>query len=704
MPQHKALSRMRLQPIALALLAGSLPAFAQTAPDSGAGSNASLRAVEVKATADKNALPGAAPGGQAATGARLGILGNTPILDAPVSVNAYTQQLMQDQQARTLADVLQSDPSVRFTTNGGHMLENFRIRGLDVTAMDIAMNGLYGITPTGHIPVEMLERVEVLRGPTALFSGMSPTGGVGGTINLATKRAGATPLTELTASYTGSSYAQLHADVGRRFGPEQRLGLRVNGVYGKGDAGVDDQEKGRKLGALALDWQGDSARVYLDAYSGRETIQNGSPAMFNFVRGVGTLLSPPPGDVNLFRGTRGTYDSNGAMLRAELDFNDQWQGYLAFGGSENDGNGLMFGTRTIVTRADGTANGFIYNVGTKSRRYALDGGVVGNFATGTVRHRVQIAYNLLRYKEGTANVARTGYAQNMYNPVTPVFPSAPTSVPYNVDDKFSSVLLADTLNMLDGRVLLTLGARLQQVDQPLAGYDAQRVSPSVGLVVKPWGEQVSLFANYMEGLTPGETVGVGYDNEGQSFKPMRTQQIEAGVKLQHGGLTHTVSAFQIERPSLIDQNNALVEGGTQRLRGVEWSAFGQILPQLSLLGGVSYLKAEQRDTGLDSFGVPEWSANLGLDWATPLAGLSVGGRVVHTGAQWSDSGNRIQLPSWTRFDVHAKYDTRIANKPVRLNVGIDNVANKRYWAGMFSDGFVMPGAPRTFKMAATVSF
>src|SRR5690606_18724516 len=131
-------------------------------------------------------LPPVAPGGQAATGGQLGMLGNVDILDAPVSINAYTAQLIQDKQAYTLADVLQNDPSVRFTTNTGHMLEHFKIRGMDVNGPGIAFNGLYGIALGGHIPTELLERVEVLRGPSALLSGMAPDENIGGTINLVT--------------------------------------------------------------------------------------------------------------------------------------------------------------------------------------------------------------------------------------------------------------------------------------------------------------------------------------------------------------------------------------------------------------------------------------------------------------------------------------------------------------------------------------
>lgn len=696
----------RLNPFMLAILAcAAAPAWAQTDATTAASEQKVLPQVEVQSQGvDGNTLPSEAPGGHAATGARLGILGNTSILDAPVTVNAYTRQLIEDQQAMTLADVLQSDASIRFTTNSGHMLENFTIRGLELPAMDIGMNGLFGIAPASHVPVEMLERVEVLRGPNALLSGMPPSASVGGTVNLVSKRAGAKPLTELTTTFSSHSYGQVHADVSRRFGPESRLGIRVNGAYGKGESGAKDEEKGRRLGALAMDWQGDKARFWLDAYTSRETIDNGSPGMFNFVRGIGQLLAPPAGDTNMFRGTHGAYRNNGAMLRGEVDLNNDWQAYAAIGGSQAEGKGLMFGTRSIVTGLDGTAQGFVYNVHTRSLRSSLDTGLIGHFTTGAVDHRLQLAYNYVGFREGTNNAAKTGYRQNMYDPVEPVFPNAPAIPKYTVSNKLQSFVVADTMKMLDDRLLLTLGARLQKVEQPLAKYEEQRVSPSLGIVVKPWGNHISLFGNYMEGLQPGQTVGVGYDNEGETFKPMQTKQTEVGVKLQTGGFTQTVSAFQIERPSLVAKDNRMTEGGKQRLRGVEWSAFGEIMPRLSFLGGVSYNRAKQLNTGLDTFAAPQWTANLGLDWVTPIQGLGVGGRVVYTGEQWSDSGNKIRVPSWHRFDLNARYATELGGHPVRFNAAIENVANKRYWSGIFSDGFVMPAAPRTYRVSATVAF
>ncbi len=702
---------LRRTPIALALIAISASAAAQTAPAQG---ETTLPTVTVRSKYEREDLPVRAPGNKAASGARLGILGATSIMEAPVHVNAYTRELAEDWSALTLQDVLENDSAVVFTTNKNHLLQNFNLRGLDMTAMDIATNGLYGIAPANSVPVEMFERIEVLRGPNVLLSGMPPLSSVAGTVNMVTKRALAQPIADLTVTYGSKSYFQAHADVGKRFGEEKRLGIRFNGVYGSGDMGAKDEEQSRRVGALALDYVGDRARFSLDLYNSVNKIDNGSPGMFNFlgnaaIPGVGRLLAPPEGDTNMFRGTHGEYENSGALARAEFDFTQDWQGYFAVGGSEAEGQGLLFGTRAFVTGADGTTRGAIYNVHTKSERRTAEAGMIGKFDTGAIRHRLQVSANILKHKEGTVNTAcNYCYTTNMYDPVVPTFPGAPKWNGYTTQNDYRSLAVADTMGFADEKVLLTVGGRHQTVKMPLSNYSESRFSPMIAAVVRPWGDDLSLFGNYTEGLEPGQIVGVGYTNTGEALPPKQTKQMELGVKVQTGALTHTISAFEIKRPSFISNNAAplptLVDDGEQRLRGLEWSMYGMLTKDLSLLGGVTHIKSEQRNTGKDTFGTPEWRVRIGMDWQTPVQGLKVGGRVIHTGSQWSDSGNRLRMPSWNRLDLNASYATQLGATPVRFNASVENVSDKKYWIGTFGDGFVMPGAPRTFKLSATVSF
>ena len=671
----------------------------------GADSSQGLAPVRIKARRDAQALPQTAPGGLSATGARLGILGNTEIMDTPMTINTYTQAMAKDFQARTVGDVLQSDSSVWQTTNEGHMFEHFMVRGLNVAGTDFAFNGLYGLAPSGHIPIEFVERIEVLRGPSALIAGMPPSGAVGGMINMVPKRAGTRPITDLTMSYSSKSYGQAHVDVARRFGEEQRLGVRFNGAYGAGETGVAEQEKGRRFGSLALDYAGDKWSLSFDAYNSREKISNGSPAMYNFAR-LGHVLPAPDSDTNLFRGTHGAYRNQGYAMRGEYRFDDNWLAYAAAGMSKADGRGLMFGTRTVVTADNGAAQGFVYNVTTLAENRTFESGVEGRFQTGSIGHRLNAAVSFLEHKEGTSNRAITGYAQNIYNPVTPVFPDAPVDPAYTIRDRMTSVAVVDTIDPLNGHLLILAGLRFQQVDQTMAGYKESKVSPSLGVVVKPWGEDTSIYGNYMEGLSAGETVAFSFANAGHSFAPIKSKQYEIGVKQRWGGSTHTFNVFQIERPTIItdDATNTRVEGGKQRVRGAEWSMFGRVTSTLSVFGGASIFDAKQVDTGRDSFSVPDWVARLGAQWDTPITGVSLNGRFVHTAGQWLDSANTLRLPSWNRVDIGAKYSTKIAATPVTFNAAIENLTNKRYWYGPFSDGFAMQGMPRTFRLAATASF
>ncbi|WP_289624510.1 TonB-dependent receptor plug domain-containing protein, partial [Paracidovorax avenae] len=122
------------------------------------------------------------------------MLSNRDALDTPFSATQYTARLIDDQQARTIGDVLVNDPSVRNTYGRNSGREEFNIRGFTVFNYDVSYNGLYGLSPRNAASLIGVERVEVLRGPGALLNGMAPAGSVGGSINLVPKRAGAEPL------------------------------------------------------------------------------------------------------------------------------------------------------------------------------------------------------------------------------------------------------------------------------------------------------------------------------------------------------------------------------------------------------------------------------------------------------------------------------------------------------------------------------
>ncbi|MCX2685668.1 TonB-dependent receptor [Pseudomonas sp. DCB_AW] len=677
-----------------------------------------LGATNVNAAGFNSELPEAYSGGQVARGARLGMLGNRDIMDTPFNITAYTAKTIADQQSGTVGAVLRNDPSIRFSTGEGHAYENFMIRGYGLESSELAVNGLYGLAPDGHVPTEFLERVEVLKGPSALLSGMAPNGGVGGNVNLVPKRAGDAPLTRLTTSYVSDGYFAQHIDVARRFA-DGRFGVRFNGVYGSGDMGVDEQSKDRTLAALALDYRGDDFKLELDAYETHEKLDNGSPMMAGFSE-LGYVTKAPKPDTNVLEGIYAKQVSKAVVLRGEYQLNDDWTAFASVGGARTYYDGFLNGTRIRVQAADGSAKGQTYNQAGYTHSLSSEAGLRGNFMTGPVTHQLVLTTSLLHQDIGRApTVTGATYDTNLYRPVKGVIAGDHGSNDKTGDNTLSSFALADTLGFFDERVLLTLGARAQRVRQKMSkptAYDERKLTPAFGIVVKPWDAPVSLYANYIEGLTQGGTVTeVGALNKDEQFAPYVAKQMEAGVKWDLGTFSHTLAVFQIEKPSMVKNTRGdtfwYTDDGEQRNRGVEWNMFGEAAPGVRLLGGVTYTRAELSKTangtldGNTARGVPAWSANLGAEWDLPwVDGLTLTALGIHSSSQYLDDENTLKIPQWTRYDLGARYATRVLSKDVTLRASLENVENRAYWAGVFNPGYATVSEPRTLKLSASVDF
>lgn len=684
---------------------------------------------EVTVTAERDRskpkdLPLIYAGGQVAKGARLGLLGNTNIMDTPFNITSYTAQTIDDQQARTVADVLINDPSVRLTTSNGHMNENYTIRGFGLIGWELGFNGMYGLAPYGHTPIEFFERVEVLKGPNALLNGMPPSGGVGGSINLVPKRADDQPMTRITTDYTSGSNLGTHLDLGRRFGANKEWGVRFNGVYRDGETGVDDQSKKSVLGALGLDYRSKRLRASLDTYNTEENSTNGAPLMVQFQStGTGAVTSipkAPNSSTNAFRGTFAKEENKGVVLHGDYDITDNLTAYVGLGTLHYDYAGFINGTQAQNVLANGNYTGTSTYIKGYSDTVSAETGLRGHFKTGAVDHQMVLSATSLHIKSGTNNT-QVAYSSNIYNPVTYTLATEPAFVLQTEDTTLSGIALADTLSFAQDKYLLTLGGRNQRIQSKTwnnktglltANYDESAVTPAIALVVKPWAAPVSLYANYIEGLSKGSTVTVlTAKNYGQVFAPFKSKQIETGIKWDGGTFTNTLSVFQITKPSMINDatTNTYNEDGEQRNRGAEWNVFGKINKDLRLLGGAAFTRGVQTNTannlneGKTAYGTPKWQANLGFEWDTPWkSGLTLNARAVYTSSQYADSANKLEMPSWTRYDIGARYATKVNGTPVTYRASVENVLNKNYWSGCFSDGYLTLSSGRTFKLSATI--
>jgi iron complex outermembrane receptor protein len=114
-------------------------------------------------------LPPPFAGGEVARGGRVGALGNRDYMDTPFSVTTYTHEYIKDNQARTINEAVADDPTIRTLYAQGAYSDALNIRGFNLSAPDMAFNGLYGVGPQNSINLPGIERIEVFRGPSALL-------------------------------------------------------------------------------------------------------------------------------------------------------------------------------------------------------------------------------------------------------------------------------------------------------------------------------------------------------------------------------------------------------------------------------------------------------------------------------------------------------------------------------------------------------
>lgn len=198
--------------------------------------------------------------GQVANGGRMGMLGQQNAMDVPFNIISYTSKLVEDQQAKTIADVVANDAGVQFVQGYGNSAETFRIRGLKFDGDDMTFGGLSGVLPRQVVDAQMVDRIEIFKGANSLMNGAASSG-VGGMINLEPKHAGDTPQAKVGVDYTSDSQIGTTLDAGRRFGDNDQFGARVNLVHREGETGVPNDRRRTTLLSTGLDYKGDRFRT-----------------------------------------------------------------------------------------------------------------------------------------------------------------------------------------------------------------------------------------------------------------------------------------------------------------------------------------------------------------------------------------------------------------------------------------------------------
>lgn len=677
----------------------------------------------------------AAAGGQVATGARVGALGNRSVLETPFSITGYTEKLMRDQQARTIADVALNDPSVRNDASTFSERDAFIMRGFLVTNLDTAYDGLFYLANPRRSFLEGVERVEILKGPTALVNG--GVGRVGGTINLVPKRATDTPITRLTTTYASDTQLGTHIDFGRRFGEDNEFGIRINGSYRNGDTAYDHNQAEVGVASIALDYRGERLRASLDYNHSTQNL-DAPTSLFNSIAAGIAIPSAPNGRVNTASPFE-YHDSTYNMLAGRVEFDVLPNTTIYAAGGMSRYNEDFLTSSYQVTNANGDATGTLEIQPQKIQGLSGEIGARTEFDTGPVGHQVSVSASRSinqNYRGGFVAASYglpISYPTNIYNPSYLAdgavnIAGLPTSdnLPLLADLTATSLAVSDTLSVFDDRLQVTLGGRYQHITSlgfntrpgatPIGAqtytYEEGRFSPAVGAMFRVT-DAVSVYGNYVEALTEGPTAPASATNSGEIFAPVVNTQREIGVKYDGGDFGLSAALFQIEEPSgFTAPGGAYALDGLQVNRGLELSAYGEPFEGFRLLGAVTFMDATIEESaggtldGNKARGVPDIAFSLygEYDLTAITPGLSVNGRLIYSGSTFYDGANTQEVADWARVDVGVRYEFEGAfGKPVELRANVENLFDEAYWASS-ARGYIAAGAPRTFKVSASFEF
>lgn len=683
--------------------------------------------------------------------------------DIPQAVSYVTKELIQDQKAFRITDVVKNISGV----NQESITGDYMIRGFS-TGSNVMINGLRiskGWTPT---LISNLERVEVIKGANSALYGYSDPGG---TMNSVTKKPLSVSQQSITISAGSFSTIRAESDLTGPVNESKTLLYRVNLAYQDAGSFRDLQESKDILIAPSVSFvPNDKTRIDLDliynSINGR--VDRGQPLMGDN-SGRSLLYSTP---ISLIATYSNSYNKEqGLAFLASL--NHEFTKSISFNTSfitysydrdylEHRVNNA-YGRDVAGDEMPSLAEMRLQRGTQRTTNFNMMSYVNLALHTGAVQHTVLVGYDFAQQNTpaGTWQTSLAGAYRNATNtkalgsydedhpenylldqngnpvPNMPHFDLAnPDYTPQEITTYFTSTAeRAQTLYYTNGiylqdqvkfgKLQMLLGLR-KEFYSDFENYktkDEKKVKqtaliPRVGLVYS-LTRNINLYGTYVEGFQPQSASIIGDPSiYGGPFDPLTSNMIEFGAKSEWYGnrLTVATAVYRIEQNNILvsayDNNNPelLEQRGQEVSKGVEVDINGKILPNLSISANYSYIDAiitksdDPELEGTEKEFVPHHMGGAWIRYNVSKgllegAGVALGGNVV-TEQSTSQYGD-LELPQYTVFNAAVFY--RI--EKVRLSLNINNLTDETYWIGRGrSSVTVNPGAPRNFLFSVGYAF
>jgi iron complex outermembrane receptor protein len=648
-------------------------------------------------------------------------------LENPQVYNVIPRELLQDQVIVSYNDVLKNVTGVsQALVNGSN---SFNLRGFFTTSY--LRNGLQDFKGNS-LDVANIERIEVLKGPSATLFGSSLTS-FGGLLNRVTKKPFDTFKGELSYTAGGFGLSRFTADLNTPLNKDKGLLLRTNIAYDDEGSFQDAGFTKRWMIAPSLSYQvNDRMSILLDA-----EIYSQKANDFNRLFPQASFTKTNPRDLAI--DWRRSYSNNdlyetqpSVSLLGQLNYklSDHWRSQTAFSHTNASAEGYYSWNSilgdTVVSRNPGYEH-------TISNYTELQQNFNGDFAIGSLRNRVVIGLDYYTNTSNSSSATVYGFDQvyiqghdPRYNELTRLsLEKALSDIPYDkssTSQSTYSVYVSDVLNVTD-KLLAMASLRMDHfvnngnyninLDTTTGKYNQTAFSPKLGLVYELVKDKLSLFGNYMNGFSNNAPVRQP-DGSYSSFKPSQANQWEGGVKLDlfNGRLNSTLSYYHIKVSDVIHnsfvpgQSQFQVQDGGQLSKGFEAELIANPFAGFNLIAGYAYNDIYTINTDPDADGLHQWTgpaqtANLWLSYhfvSKTLKGLGLGIGGNYGGKayiQQSRSSGEFYMPSYTTLNASLSYD-----KPAyRISLKMDNLTNEVYWGS-----YVSQMMPRRFSTTLAFKF
>lgn len=654
----------------------------------------------------------------------VGILGEQDAMKSPISVTTISEKAVGTFLSSTegLSKTLSLVPSVVKTHDAA--VDCVTIRGFGDDGRSFVINGVPGMQAMTRQSSNYIESVDVIEGPATGINGSSMYNRSGGTISINSKKALMDEDTrKIGIKYHSKGSHEEYIDFGTRLGEDKRYGVRINASNTNGERSIENWNLKQKNIYINLDQETENSKTnFMFGYT--DTDSQGRPYGLTVKDSyIGNALpSAPDGKINTNPSWRRDKNTNLVMtLNHEQKINDHLKAFLNAGHFKQDWYYYVGFSKTLLDEA-GKFSATSDNYSLLEKRDYAQIGLKGDFKTGDLKHEWVAGVDRMWHYYGGAKEYKeqSGWEGNIYHPNTGSF--APPTFPqsdayYGTHARISGWSVMDSITTGNEKLNILVGLNGKSIAKDAYKTDGSHnkktgdyydVSPSYGINYT-FDPRVAVYASHTEDFVEGGIVGSTYQNQGTTLDPYKTKQNEIGVKFKTGDFFHKISYFDIKKANAVSVNKPgyakpfLLADGEARHKGFEYTATGTLAEKWNLIGGFMHLNAKQKTTsaatnGKRPNGVPEWSANLGVeykasdDFSVLMRGNYVGSSYV--------LNEKYGVPSYFTMDAGVNYKTSLNGTPVTLRAMCYNVTDKKYWTTESGANRLHSGGPRTFMLSA----